>query len=467
MQKNLINKSIIVIGLCLLFVIGLSMVSSLVQERKSYQEAVIDDIKRAHVGEQVLMTPFLVLGHASVQGGALNFMPIFASQAETTGKVQVRDGTYQRGIYRAIDYQASLATKAQYQLPMLPAANAPAAMSSEAITAPAGMAAYLPNAKPAATPPSLHLVMPVSDLRGVSQSQVAVNGKTYQASFGHDDFGGLLSRLQAGTYVVVALDHLLKTDEMGALSELTLDVYTDLAVAGIGSLAAVPMGQKVTMDLNGDWATLKFFGDALPLTKQFTDSGFRASWSLPFLAENNVAAAQCVGECVHSFAHFGVDFVDDANGYVRIDRAIKYALLILLVSFGTFFLFETIKGLKIHPVQYALVASALLVFYVLLLSLSEYSLFWQAYVVASTACVGLIAWYAGFMLHSRVRGVLFALLLALLYALFYVILSASEFNLLLGAIFSFLLIFVAMFVTRHIDWYRLDDGLSAAALDER
>ncbi len=176
------------------------------------------------------------------------------------------------------------------------------------------------------------------------------------------------------------------------------------------------------------------------------------------MAQSNAASLQdilaCTSECASgSYQRLGVDFVDENNSYVRIDRSIKYALLLLLVSFGTFFLFEVVRSLKIHPVQYGLVASALLTFYVLLLSLSEYILFWQAYAIAGAACVLLIGWYTSFMLHSKVRALIFMGILGSLYALFYVILTATEFNLLLGALFCFALVFVAMFVTRKIDWY--------------
>ena len=152
---------------------------------------------------------------------------------------------------------------------------------------------------------------------------------------------------------------------------------------------------------------------------------------------------------------FGVSFAEPNDVYLQTERTMKYALLLILISFGTFFLFEVIKSSRIHPIQYLLVGCALLTFYVLLLPLAEQIAFWQAYAIAGSSCVGLIGWYTYYVLGGVRRAVIFTAILAGLYAAFYGILTTEDLNLLLGAVFCFILLACVMIMTRKIDWYKI------------
>ena len=152
---------------------------------------------------------------------------------------------------------------------------------------------------------------------------------------------------------------------------------------------------------------------------------------------------------------FGVSFAEPNDVYLQTERTMKYALLLILVSFGTFFLFEVIKSSRIHPIQYLLVGCALFVFYVLLLPLAEQIVFWKAYAIAASACVGLIGWYTYYVLGGVKRAAIFTVTLAGLYAAFFGILTTEDMNLLLGAVFCFVLLACVMVMTRKIDWYKI------------
>jgi inner membrane protein len=54
-----------------------------------------------------------------------------------------------------------------------------------------------------------------------------------------------------------------------------------------------------------------------------------------------------------------VAFLEPVNIYLQSERAVKYGFLFVGLTFGAFFLFELLKGLRIHPVQYFLVGLAL------------------------------------------------------------------------------------------------------------
>lgn len=425
MQKFLIIKLIVIGILCLIFMIAMAMINGLVYERKAYESSVIDEIAQTQIGEQTLITPFLL----QENNGKLS--PIFANNSELIGNLSVKNNQYARGIYKAISYQNTLTIKQKY---VFPQTNVPTTDSKG-----------VSNPKNTTT-----LIIPVSDLRGVNLPTVSINNKSYQAKFADKPLPALGG---STNYLTILLDN----------SAIPTDIEFGLELSGLSGFGVVPLGDDVHLKLTGNWKEPKFYGNALPNQKTLNQTGFNAYWQNPFLAQqNSIALSNNFKNCDHceisNLSSINTDFVNTNNVYTKTDRTIKYALILLLVSFGTFFLFEIIKGLKIHPIQYLLVASGLLTFYTLLLSLAELIAFYQAYFVASIACVGLIGWYSSFLLKSKVRALVFASILGSLYAGFYVILSVNEMNLLLGSVFCFVLLFVTMFITRKIDWYQLTDN---------
>ncbi|MDO4896740.1 MAG: cell envelope integrity protein CreD [Moraxella sp.] len=448
MQK--IGTKLSLIGaVCLVFFVGLMFVSGLVSERQSYHDEVIDEIKSSHVSSQILATPFLVAGH----GNQTHY--IFPAKSDIKAMSNVRDDEYKRGIYRAISYGAKLSIQQSFNahapihtLHIEQSAELSQTVSPDSQAQNEQAKSTQATSTPAqSTPKPLRLIIALSDLRGVTPTDVIINGKSYPATFGTDS---TLAHLE------VALPMTLD-DFMGSRE---LNVQFELDVSGIGSFGVLPLGKMNTVTLNSNWQNPKFYGQALPTHKSLTDNGFGATWQTHVLGVQNqqhiMELSRGMGDFSQSTHHaLMTDFIHVNDTYTQTDRSIKYALLIIMVSFGTFFLFEIIKARAIHPIQYLLVASALLVFYLLLLSLAEHIAFLYAYIIASLACVGLIGWYACYMLGSFGRGVGFGAVLGTLYACFYVILSASQMNLLMGSVFSFVCIAIAMVATRHVDWYGL------------
>jgi inner membrane protein len=114
-----------------------------------------------------------------------------------------------------------------------------------------------------------------------------------------------------------------------------------------------------------------------------------------------------------------------------------------------------LKQFRIHPIQYLLVGMALLVFYLLLISLSEHILFLYAYGAGAAACTLLLTVYFGGILRSGKLGLLLGLGLSVLYTVLYVILQSEECALLMGSVLTFVVLAVLMLATRHFDWYAL------------
>lgn len=162
------------------------------------------------------------------------------------------------------------------------------------------------------------------------------------------------------------------------------------------------------------------------------------------------------GSCVETF---GVDFVDPVNPYVLSDRATKYGLLFIVLTFVGVILVEVLNRLRVHPIQYLLVGMAMTLFFLLLVSLSEHMAFALAYTIAAGACTGLLTFYASHILNGWHRGLVFGLGTSALYGTLYALLQLEQSALVLGSFMLFAVLAVIMVMTRRLDWYALFDQM--------
>ena len=165
----------------------------------------------------------------------------------------------------------------------------------------------------------------------------------------------------------------------------------------------------------------------------------------------------------HTLDEISVSLVDPVNVYSQVDRATKYGVLFVLLTFVAFFIFEFLTQLRVHPIQYGLVGLAIAIFFLLLLALSEHISFGIAYLVAGFACVALIGYYLRHVLGGWVRGAGFAAMLATLYATLYGLLLSEDNAMVLGAGLLFVILAAIMVLTRKFDWYRLAATLPASS----
>ncbi|EIJ34505.1 cell envelope integrity protein CreD [Thiothrix nivea] len=232
----------------------------------------------------------------------------------------------------------------------------------------------------------------------------------------------------------------------------------DLELRGMRAMNFALLAENSNVQLSSNWPHPSFSGELLPETREVSDAGFNAHWRASSFSYNvSGALEQCrQGECAGLLERaVGFDLIQPVDVYQQSERSIKYAALFIILTFVVLILFELLKKLRVHPVQYTLVGMALLVFYLLLISLSEHVDFLRAYTVAALASTGLLTLYFGAILHSRKLGLLLGAGLAGLYALLYVILQAEENALLMGSVLIFAVLAVLMLATRHFDWYAL------------
>lgn len=279
-----------------------------------------------------------------------------------------------------------------------------------------------------------------------------------------------------------------------------LHAEVDVELVGTGELAFAPVGDSTRVVLASDWPHPSFAGRFLPIDRQVGETGFSARWQLNSLATTAPQAA-AVGApacrlhdgvvddvsppadgrrqtCVETF---GVAFMDPVSPYVLADRATKYGLLFIALTFvgvgavevtgipSRFALRSSPWGrpggprrrLRVHPIQYLLVGSAIAVFFLLLVSLSEHVPFAVAYLAAAAACTALLTFYGSFVLRGSRAGALFGAGIAALYGALYALLQLEQTALLLGSIMLFAVLSGIMVATRRIDWYGLFERMRA------
>jgi len=207
-----------------------------------------------------------------------------------------------------------------------------------------------------------------------------------------------------------------------------------------------------------------FRGAFLPAERSLRADGFDAKWKVSYYGRdypqswtsrtgNERFTTQAVSNSL-----FGAQFLSILDAYRYVERSIKYGVLFLVLVFTTFFLFKVTARQKIHPFQYLMVGAALCLFYLLLLSISEFIGFSWAYLIAAVASIALITWYCRFFLGGGVRTLMIGAGLTGVYTFLYITLRQQDYALLMGAIALFIVLAIVMYVTRKIDWYARDSG---------
>jgi len=234
----------------------------------------------------------------------------------------------------------------------------------------------------------------------------------------------------------------------------------NLGLSGSQRLQFIPTGKQTTVVLRSKWPSPSFSGAFLPQARRVDKEGFEARWQVSWFGRGYPqqwttppeSEKRTAMKAVLEGSAFGVDLFLPVDAYQKTERSTKYGVLFLLLTFLTFFLYEVFSGLSLHPMQYLLVGSALCLFYLLLLSISEHAPFGISYLVASAATVLLIGGYSAAVLRGRLRALLMTLVLGVLYVYLYVLLQLEDYALLLGAAGLFVILALVMYLTRRIDW---------------
>lgn len=247
----------------------------------------------------------------------------------------------------------------------------------------------------------------------------------------------------------------------------------DINLNGSEQLLFSPIGRSTSVELSSDWPHPSFIGNTLPQNSIIKGNGFHASWktmahnrSYPqqwtdndilfadYFPDHNtdIDYSRSSVQGIITSSAFGADLYMPVNGYQKTMRSVKYAVLCILLTFAAFFLIETVNKKSVHPFHYALIGLALILFYTLLLSFSEYTGFNTAYIIASLATVGLIAWFVKGILQSVKLTSVLSVVLVLTYSYVFTILQLQDYALILGSVGLFLALAVVMHFSKKIQW---------------
>lgn len=227
-----------------------------------------------------------------------------------------------------------------------------------------------------------------------------------------------------------------------------------LSFRGSETLRVAPSGVETDLTLRSSWPHPSFDGAFLPTERAISDHGFTASWKISHLARA-VPRLWTTGddeEASHDLTAqtASLRLIEPVDLYGQVLRAAKYGLLIVGMTFLVFLVFELACGVLLHPAQQAIIALALSVFYLLLLSLAEQTTFLLAYGAAAGVTVGLIVAYAAALLQSWRRAAIAGGLLGGLYGILYMLLQAEDHALLMGAGLTVTGVAALMWLTRNL-----------------
>lgn len=453
-MKNLLQlKPLIIAVLILLLCLPLGLIGELVNERHQLSSEVRQDIANASSRAQQISGPILLLETEHYRdepqaGGTvlkatrqIRTMLPAELQVDTTLNSEVR----RRGIYQSRLYHSQHQLRATFALP---AALGFGQLSQQSSAPQLSSASQL---SPAPQPGAVRLVsarfiLAVSDVRGFNGMPQLTLDQQQLTILPGTGVKGL-----TGVQAPLDLTTLTKAGRW------QLDVALNLS--GTDQLSLLGAAAASQWQLTADWPHPGFIGRFLPQQRDINAKGFRAHWqSTLFSNDVQPSLELCInqGDCDNLAAHsFAVSLVEPVDHYQQSSRAVKYALMVLVVSFAVFYLFELLAAVQIHPMQYLFVGLALAMFYLLLLSLAEVIGFALAYLAASSCCITLLGVYTSAVLGSRAKAALCAAGLSALYALLYLILGAEDLALLAGSALMFLVLAGVMLSTRQLNWYQL------------
>ena len=226
-----------------------------------------------------------------------------------------------------------------------------------------------------------------------------------------------------------------------------------LDLNGMDSLAILPAGRHTSIELKSTWNSVDFIGNFLPNNKD----QFPAKWEI--FDYNRSFPQMWLNTNIKEFDKnlVGVNLLVPIGNYQKILRSVKYAVLFIVLTFAVFFLIEVLTKKKIHPIQYLLVSFALVMFYTLLLSLSEHIGYDIAYLVAAISVIVMITAYCKSIFRNKKQVIFITLFLSVLYLYLYVVVQSESMSLLFGSIGLFAMLGIVMYVSRNVDWYAIKE----------
>ncbi|WP_424244852.1 inner membrane protein [Elusimicrobium posterum] len=445
---NILGKAAVVGALLLLMLLPLFFIQNTMKERKQYKDHALGTISSSWGSDQLLAAPFINIGYT-------------VNTVETVNKEKV--------VKTSTQYKKFAPQNLETSVEMIPQVRNIGIFSMPVYTANIkikGNFDVLPT-----TSSNAFLTIELKDLKGITKMPQGKFG-TQQLEFepyaqnNTISFGALgpneddpMDKKSSRKYYYDDYDYGNKNTSANAIAAKVkygttkTDFEISFPLQGSGTMNLVPIAKQNKFTVSSPWKDPLFFGSFLPAQKEINENGFSASWDISYLASGipQTFDTMNVKESV-----FGVKLATPVDSYRNGLRAAKYGLLFLALTFLACFVFEIVGSKPIHAFQYVMVGAAMSIFYILLLSLSEFMCFGLAYLIAAAAVIVMITSYIRFAIikESGAKYIVApAGILTGLYIYLYVLLQLQDFSLLFGAFGLFIGLAAVMYTTRNINWY--------------
>lgn len=419
-SDRMLLKLILIGLLSVILLIPQQLILHMVSERNATSREAEEEVEQMWSASQRVIGPVVRIP------GKKNFKQVYLLPEELRVKGDVRTENRHRGNFDVTVYTADLTLDGSLQMPNL--------------------SDYVDSIYDLS---KAEVLLSLSDFRGLSENVVLrLNGKDYPMRSDKDE--------ELGSVLCCRIP----VEELQDSASASYSVR--LPLKGSESLMFLPVGNSTSVELTSNCATPSFQGNFLPDERTVADSGFTATWKVLALnrdfGQSVTRWCEYGNEVSHSVSmhdnEFGVMMKVPVLQYQQTTRTVKYAYLFIFLTFATVFFVEYRRQTPIHPVQYLLIGTALLVFYALLLSFCEHIPFFWSYVIAMLMTVTLITGYLAGILKIRKTALMVGVLLLALYIFLYILLQMETYALLFGSLGIFVILAVLMYASQKVKWYR-------------
>jgi inner membrane protein len=395
----------------------------LVKERQGRQKEAIADISNKWAGQQIVTSPILMIPYVERDKNSIGDSVSFKHKAYfLSDKLDIQAKVFpekrHRGIYDVIVYRSEIIINGKFnplawQQLKIPAENF---LWNEAVV----------------------LFKVKDNIKGINED-VSVNWSGSNCILNPQESG--LSQMEDAFAAAIPFN----AEEAGKEHSYSMKFLLN----GSEKLLFTTTARENKLTMESKWPDPGFTGIKIPDTRQVSDSGFSASWKYM-----NRSVPQVWKDTFYDLSSsvLGADLLIPMDSYNKTERSVKYALLCIVLTFASFFLIETYYKRTLHLVQYGLAGLALVLFYTLLLSISEYTGFNPAYGISSVATISLVMWFIGSIMKSTRLGLFISFVLAVVYGYIFIIIQLQDYALLMGSIGLFIALAIIMYFSRKLQW---------------
>ncbi|GAB5401375.1 MAG: cell envelope integrity protein CreD [Aureisphaera sp.] len=433
--RNSITARMLVVGfLLIVLLVPLEFVKGLITERSFRQQEVVQEINNKWGNEVIFSGPILKVPYKTYKEEKvyiektksfeikteeiMNHAYIFPDKLSITSKANIAEQPLKRGIYESVVFTSDLNISG----------NFPEIDLSERDIKPEDIVWD-----------KISVLIKTSNLKGIRTTLAMQLGEESLA----------MNPQYSQNYMNTVESELSQSFSLDANESLPFQL--NMRVNGSESLKFIPIGKETTASMSSNWNSPSFDGNYLPEQREVTDNGFTASWKV--LQINRQFQQQFYNNFpdLMEFS-FGAKLIVPVDEYQKSERTAKYGFMVIGLTLLVFLLIQLVSKIYIHPFQYIMIGLALVMFYTLLISISEHSSFLKAYGISALAVLGLITIYSRAILNGFRFPLLIGASLASLYGFIYVIIQLENYALLVGSIGLFTILAIIMFASRKIDW---------------